>query len=525
MRGVFRENAPRLFVCSSRACRAAFKVIDKRQSAGHHGMMIPRMPCLVLALACAATPVPAAFAAPPPAQAASLQDQVEQVLATAPAGTRFGLLVTTADGREIVAINPDARFIPASNTKLFTTIAAYALLPGIDAPDAQGGAAVALEAGSDVALYGHGDARLSSAPDCAEDCLATLADAVAARTRKVRDVIGDDRWFPDERWSTGMSWNNQVTESGTGISALSLDDNALELVVQGAAGGQTPQATLPYYRLRNEAVTLEGGTRALAFDRAPNGDELRLAGTIPAGASWRYRVGIDDPAHYAASRLRALLEARGVKVHGTVRVRHRPATPLDDPRQRGTRPVPAAPEPVFLARLSPPALAADVMRINKDSQNLHAELLLRRIGRLSGSGSVADGLAALRGVLAQAGLPRAGYDFFDGSGMSTYNRASPRATVLLLRWAAGQPWGAAWRATLPVGGVDGTLKNRFAATPLQGAIFAKTGSLNASNALSGFLRAASGQELIFSIYANDVPDGVSALPALDRAVQLIAALN
>ena len=85
--------------------------------------------------------------------------------------------------------------------------------------------------------------------------------------------------------------------------------------------------------------------------------------------------------------------------------------------------------------------------------------------------------------------------------------------------------GAVWRATLPVGGVDGTLKNRFAATPLQGAIFAKTGSLNASNALSGFLRAASGQELIFSIYANDVPDGVSALPALDRAVQLIAAQN
>ncbi|ODU71694.1 MAG: D-alanyl-D-alanine carboxypeptidase/D-alanyl-D-alanine-endopeptidase [Novosphingobium sp. SCN 66-18] len=491
--------------------------------------MIPRLPCLVFALACAAIPAPIAFAAPPPAPpsvpAASLRDQVETVLATAPAGSRFGLLVTTADGREIAAINADARFIPASNTKLFTTIAAYALLPGIDAPDAQGGAAVALEAGGDVALYGHGDARLSSAPDCAEDCLATLADAVAARTRKVRDVIGDDRWFPDERWSSGMSWNNQVTESGTGISALSLDDNALELAVQGTAAGQAPQATLPYYRLRNEAVTAEGGVRALAFDRAPNGDELRLAGTIPAGVSSRYRVGIDDPAHYAASRLRALLEARGVKVTGAVRARHRPATPLDDPRQRGTLPVPVVSEPAFLARLAPPALSADVMRINKDSQNLHAELLLRRIGRLSGSGSVADGLAALRGVLAQAGVPRAGYDVFDGSGMSTYNRASPRATVLLLRWAAGQPWGAAWRATLPVGGVDGTLKNRFAATPLQGAIFAKTGSLNASNALSGYLQAASGRELVFSIYANDVPDGASALPALDRAVQLIAALN
>ena len=487
--------------------------------------MIPRLPCLALALACAAIPVPAAFAAPPPAQTLSLRDQVEKVLATAPAGTRFGVLVTGADGREIVSINADARFIPASNTKLFTTIAAYALLPDVEAPDAQGGAAVALEAGDDVALYGHGDARLSSAPDCAEDCLGTLADAIAARTRKVRDVIGDDRWYPDERWSAGMSWNNQVTDSGTGVSALSLDDNALDLAIQGMAAGQSPQVTLPYYRLRNEAVTTEAGVRALAFDRAPNGDELRLVGTIPAGVSWRYRVGIDDPAQYAASRLRALLEARGVKVKGTVRVRHRPAMPLDDPRQRGTQPVPATPEPAFLARLVPAALSADVMRINKESQNLHAELLLRRIGRLSGSGSVADGLAALRGVLAQAGLPRAGYDFSDGSGMSTYNRASPRATVLLLRWAAGQPWGAAWRTTLPVGGVDGTLKHRFAATPLQGAIFAKTGSLNASNALSGYLRAASGQELVFSVYANDVPDGASALPALDRAVQLIAAQN
>lgn len=82
--------------------------------------MIPRLPCLVFALACAAIPAPAAAAAPPPVPpsvpAASLRDQVETVLATAPGGTRFGLLVTAADGREIVAINADARFIPASNT-------------------------------------------------------------------------------------------------------------------------------------------------------------------------------------------------------------------------------------------------------------------------------------------------------------------------------------------------------------------------------------------------------------------------
>ena len=93
-------------------------------------------------------------------------------------------------GRRSLAINPDGRFVPASNTKLFTTIAAYELLPGLAQPDAASGDAGAgcgrrREGVPDVILEGRGDARLSSAPDCRSDCLATLADAVAARTRRV----------------------------------------------------------------------------------------------------------------------------------------------------------------------------------------------------------------------------------------------------------------------------------------------------------------------------------------------------
>ena len=109
--------------------------------------------------------------------------------------------------------------------------------------------------------------------------------------------------------------------------------------------------------------------------------------------------------------------------------------------------------------------------------------------------------------------------------MSTYNRISPRATVALLRWTASQPWAAAYRASLPIGGVDGTLRRRFAGTPLAGRIFAKTGTLNATNALSGWMIAASGRKLTFSIIANDVPDGTSALAAMDGTLLAIAAQN
>ena len=128
-------------------------------------------------------------------------------------------------------------------------------------------------------------------------------------------------------------------------------------------------------------------------------------------------------------------------------------------------------------------------------------------------------------MLASAGVPRTAWDLSDGSGMSTYNRVSPRGIVTLLRWIDRQAWASAWKATLPIAGVDGTLANRFKAGPLQGRLFAKTGTLNATNALSGWLTARSGRVLAFSFYANDVPEGVKATEAMDSALDIVAEAN
>ncbi|HEX8578279.1 MAG TPA: D-alanyl-D-alanine carboxypeptidase, partial [Allosphingosinicella sp.] len=150
-------------------------------------------------------PLLLALSAPLAAQPA-LQQRVEAQLGAAGAGTRFGLVVAAEDGREIVAIGPDGRFMPASNTKIFTTAAALHMLTAVEFPDAEGGASVRLEGKGtpDVVLEGHGDARLSSAPHCVTDCLAMLADDVAARTKLVRNIVGDDSLYPDQRWSPGM---------------------------------------------------------------------------------------------------------------------------------------------------------------------------------------------------------------------------------------------------------------------------------------------------------------------------------
>jgi D-alanyl-D-alanine carboxypeptidase/D-alanyl-D-alanine-endopeptidase (penicillin-binding protein 4) len=386
----------------------------------------------------------------------------------------------------------------------------------LDRPDATGGAWVRLESGPvpDVVIEGHGDARLSSAPGCAVNCLAALADAVAAMTRQVRNIIGDDSYFPDQRWSPGMSWNNIGTRSGTAVSALTLDDNELPLRVTPTAPGRPPALDLPpYFTVDNRAATVAaGGATNLDFERLPGSNVLRLTGTIAMGAEPELlRLGLDEPADYAAWRFKALLEARGVRVTGTVSARHR------SPESA------ARPEP--LARLAPPPLGEDLIVINKTSQNLHAELMLRRLGRVNGTGAIADGVAIVRAMLEQAGLRRTDYDFSDGSGMSTYNRVTPRGVVRFLRWAGAQPWGAAWRATLPVAGVDGTLSRRFRGTALESRLFAKTGGLNATAALSGYMTARSGRTLLFSIYANDIPDGAGATSAMDAALVMIAEQN
>jgi serine-type D-Ala-D-Ala carboxypeptidase/endopeptidase (penicillin-binding protein 4) len=473
-------------------------------------------PIALLAALCSSTLVRASGPAEPDFHA-----QIVAKLAEAGLGVRFGLVAVDAQGREIIALAPDERFIPASNTKMFTTAAAYFRLSGLDQPDAAAGTRLSLAGRStrpDVVLTGFGDARLSSAPDCRRNCLAALADTVATRTRRVNDIIGDASWFMDQRWSAGMSWNNIAERSGTGIAALSVDNNEILLRVTPVSPGQPPLLWLGsnYLSVDNRAVTgSPGSASTLDVERLPFEMVVRLTGSIPAdSAEESVRLGIDDPAHFTAWRFAQLLRERGVKVKGTLQSIY--ATP-------GSKLI--APSMLPLAQLLPDPLAQDVMVINKVSQNLHSDLLLRRLGRASGNGSVGDGLLQVHTMLQAASVPRTAYDFADGSGMSTYNRISPRGTVRFLRWVVAQPWGAAWRASLPIGGVDGTIARRFKGTALEGKIFAKTGTLNATNALSGYLIAASGQEISFSFLANDVPDGVRAVPLMDAALLTLAAAH
>lgn len=179
---------------------------------------------------------------------------------------------------------------------------------------------------------------------------------------------------------------------------------------------------------------------------------------------------------------------------------------------------------VLARRVSPP-LAQDVLYTLKESQNLHAEQLLRRLGRVYGrEASGAQGARVVRQFLLNAGLDGGDFVFYDGSGLSDHDLVTPRATAMLLAYAARQNWFAQWKESLPVGGVDGTLASRFKEPPLKGHVFAKTGTLGESRGLSGYLDCASGRQVIFSVFVDNHMPGVSAdRAAMDKIVAAIAA--
>jgi D-alanyl-D-alanine carboxypeptidase/D-alanyl-D-alanine-endopeptidase (penicillin-binding protein 4) len=183
-------------------------------------------------------------------------------------------------------------------------------------------------------------------------------------------------------------------------------------------------------------------------------------------------------------------------------------------------------EKVLASHESPP-LSEDVVVTNKVSQNLHAELFLHQLGvAVVEGGSTAQGARVVRQFLLSAGIDKDDFVFFDGSGLSGHDLVAPRATARLLQYASAQPWFADWKKSLPVGGEDGSLAERFAKAPLKDHVFAKTGTLGEARALSGYLDCASGKTVIFSIMVgNHLPQTHADRDVMDKIVAAIAAAN
>src|SRR2546430_2617569 len=378
-----------------------------------------------------------------PASRKALEKRISTILST-PDLTRgfWGMeVVSLSTGKVLYSQNGDKLFIPASNTKLFTTAAALAL-------------------------------------------------------------IGSDYKF-----RTSVETNGVLDKQGRltgGHVLIGRGDRAFVVI--------TPFAN--YYRIDNRIIPTPAGTgRKIFINREPGSTVLTLWGNMPlddAGAN--EDLAIEDPAEFAATVFRQLLESRGIAVYGRQRTRHTELASLSTFSVTALAPARGGDETshgfqtqsLVLASNDSKPLIEDLRVINKVSQNLHAEILLRLLGREKGTaGTVEGGLEVLRGFLNQAGLSPDQYGFYDGPGLSRENLVTPHAVVQLLRYAALQPWGATFRDTLPVGGLDGSLSDRFKNVAEQGHIYAKTGSLGGVKSLSGYATTQRGDRIAFSILSNN----------------------
>jgi D-alanyl-D-alanine carboxypeptidase/D-alanyl-D-alanine-endopeptidase (penicillin-binding protein 4) len=351
--------------------------------------------------------------------------------------------------------------------------------------------------------------------------LEKLADELAKKGVKYidGDVIADDSYFAFERYGEGWSQDDLVWPDGAPVSALTVNDNVIFVnILPGAHAGDrafvsiTPFAD--YYTIDNRLITTPPGTgRRIYINRDPGSTTLTLWGTMPLDDSGvNEGLAIEDPAEFAAKLFTRLLEVRGIAVYGKERTHHTELANLStfttvvvaSSRGGNDRPLTAPAGPLVLAEYQSDALSEDIQVINKVSQNLHAEILLRLLGREKGTaGTVQAGLEVLRGFLNNAGISPDDYVFFDGSGLSRQNLVTPQAIVELLRYALSQPWGKQFHDSLPVAGVDGSLADRFHDLNPAAHVYGKTGSLGGVKTLSGYAVAANGEQLAFSVLSNN----------------------
>ena len=458
-----------------------------------------------------------------------------------PAKGEWGVLIVDAkSGQVLFEQNADRYFVPASNMKLLMTALALATL-GPDyrfrtTLEAQTGASPEGKINGPLYFVGRGDPNLSNRKfpfDTKEEfdgppekAVIELADQlVAAGVKEITgDIVGDDSYFPRERYPNGWEIDDMVWEYGAAVSAIIVDDNTVALTLTaGDVSGEAVRAEVAPattdFSVTNLVMTSASGVKSdLTLKREPGSNTVTVSGTLPAQSKPRKLVlAVQEPALHAAAMLKRLLEERGVKVDGVARA------------QSTSPDAKTAPERVVLASHNSVPLAEAVKLVNKISQNLHTESLLRTSAKQVCTQTKSDAepkdcstltsedyAAIAAKFYADAGIATGDVVQTDGSGLSRHDLVTPRAFVALLQYAAKQSWFAAFYDSLPVAGLDGTLEDRLKNSSATMRVHAKSGSVEHVRTRSGYAELPNGQRLIFSFMSNNMGSkGHEATDALD----------
>jgi len=392
----------------------------------------------------------------------------------------------------------------------------------------------------DLIVYGRGDpsfaARFNNS-DYFKGIDDLAARIVTAGVKRVKgDLVGDESWFNGAPLGSGWEWEDLQWSYGAQVSALTVNDNAIDLTVKPAdkAGAPVVITTGPpatFMTIANRATTGPRGSKSdLNIYRGLGANTLEISGSLPLGDNgFTNSVAIPDPALAFVTMLRDALLKRGVKIDGKIRTvdARLGESIVPNPLAALTPGAPSQLQPIEIASAQSPPFSMIAAHTLKPSQNLYTEIILRTLGKLTSVSSSQTneeaGLIVVRNFLRQAGASQSDLALNDGSGLSRNDMITANATVQLLTFMSKHKYFAQFRDALPIAGVDGTLRTRMRGTAAENNLRAKTGSLSSVASLSGYVTTAAGEHLVFSMMLNNYPDA-SALrrDSIDAIAVLLA---
>ncbi len=514
---------------------------------------INRISILVLIILLSLSPALSQQPAPTstkPATLADLQERITELIDQSKfASARWGLRIITTDGQVIFERDADKAFMPASNMKLYTSAAALDAFGPTFKIKTSVYAANPIVKGvlqGDLILYGRGDPNLSPRfetddpkrysdfmPANKISAIEKLADQIKARGIRViaGNIIGDDSFFAGDLVGPGWEWDDMQFYYGAEVSALTANDNTLTFTIAPASKvGEKPvikvQPITNFVRIINNATTSANGQTRIGVHRPVNSNDIEFFGAIPRRAPGvSVNIAIHNPAVFAATLLREALARRKIRLRGRIERRDaiaRVAEPIDVSKM------------TEVAKYESQPLSEMLKIVNKQSQNLHTELLLRQLGTRHPEYGLLDeyerpkqtaslGTEMSRRFLQRAGIEVGALSLRDGSGLARQNLVTPRSTTRLLEYMLIHKHSSVYRESLALAGVDGTLERRMRETEAFNNFRGKTGTLSYVNSLSGYVTTHRGQVLIFSMMGNNyVGSGRDVTVVLDQVCAMLA---
>ncbi|HSU56103.1 MAG TPA: D-alanyl-D-alanine carboxypeptidase/D-alanyl-D-alanine-endopeptidase [Candidatus Dormibacteraeota bacterium] len=434
------------------------------------------------------------------------------------AAALWGVKVVSLDsGKTLFEHNPEKLFSPASNSKLYTVAMAldrlgadYRIKTSLYAeskPEPDG------TLKGDLIVYGRGDPTLNArlrGNDIHHVFDGLIAALTNAGVKQITgSLVGDETFFTGPGFGSGWSWDDLEYYYGAEITALTVNDNTLQVAVKpGASAGQPCRLELipptPYLVLSNCTETIPGRQRrTINFYRPLEQNLVYVTGQMGVDdTGYTEDVTVHTPGSLFVTLFQEALTRAGIKVAGPGKL---------------VSWVPHHAPPVDCSKLTELGVCeslpmADIAReVMKPSQNLYTDVLLAHVGEQHRQSSTPRereqtsenlGLRELSVFLSGAGVKAGDVLFEEGSGLSRNNLTTPNATVALLQYMSRHKAAQVYRDALPIAGVDGTLRNRMKGTAAAGNVRAKTGTLRWANSLSGYVTSAAGEHLAFSVMLN-----------------------